>query len=133
MSEQPRPVPTAWSEQFWEGMRRGDLLLQRCRACGRFAGYPKVFCPHCYSDDLEWAASSGRGTIYTFSTVTANPPSTFLDELPYTIAIVQLEEGPRFLTRLVGVDPADVRCEMPVRLAPQRIDDELTMPLFTAA
>lgn len=133
LQQRPRPVATPWSERYWEALRDGEFLLQRCSECGEYTGYPKVFCPHCYSDALEWAPASGRGTVYTFSTVTANPPSTFLDALPYTIAIVALEEGPRFLTRLVNVEPDDVRCELPVRLALERVDDELVMPLFEPA
>lgn len=133
MSERPRPVPTSWSEQFWNGMLRGRFLLQRCSDCKEYAGYPKVFCPHCHSDSLEWIEASGRGVIYTYSTVMNNPPSTFVDELPYTIAIVSLEEGPRFLTRLVNVQHEDVRCELPVQLVPERVDDELVLPLFEPA
>jgi uncharacterized OB-fold protein len=134
VSEHPRPVATDWSSQFWTSLRdEGAFLLQRCNACGRFAGYPKIFCPHCYSDDLRWHEATGRGVIYTFSTVTANPPSAFLDELPYTIAIVALDEGPRFLTRLVNVDPADVHCDMPVKLSIERVDGDLSMPLFEPA
>jgi uncharacterized OB-fold protein len=134
VSGRPRPVPTDWSREFWTALRDdGRFLLQRCRACGEFAGYPKVFCPHCYSDDLAWHEGAGQGTVYTFSTVTANPPSTFIDELPYTIAIVQLEEGPRFLTRLVNIEAHDVRCELPVKLAIERVDAELSMPLFAPA
>lgn len=73
---------------------------------------------------------SGTGIVYTFSTVVANPPSTFLDELPYTVAIVALDEGVHFLTRLVGVDHDQVYCGMPVRIAPFRVDDSLVMPYF---
>jgi uncharacterized OB-fold protein len=134
MSERPRPVSTDWSQEFWRALREdSSFLLQRCSACAEYAGYPKIFCPNCYSSDLTWAESTGRGVVYTFSTVAANPPSTFIEELPYTIAIVQLDEGPRFLTRLVGVDPVDVRCDMPVKLAIDTVDDELAMPLFEPA
>jgi uncharacterized OB-fold protein len=130
----PLPVATDWSERFWTALREdGVFLLQRCRDCREYAGYPKIFCPHCYSDAVGWEPASGRGTIYTFSTVTANPPSTFLDELPYTIAIVDLEEGPRFLTRLVNVEPESVECGMPVRLAIERVDDRISMPMFEPA
>jgi uncharacterized OB-fold protein len=130
----PRPVPTDWSERFWTALRdEGTFLLQRCGDCREYAGYPKIFCPHCYSDALDWEPASGRGTIYTYSTVTANPPSTFVDELPYTIAIVDLEEGPRFLTRLVNADPDAIECGLAVKLSLERVDDELTMPLFEPA
>jgi hypothetical protein len=111
-------------------MQRGELLMQWCDDCQQFAGYPKIFCPHCYSSSLTWRVASGKGHVYTFSTVVSNPPSTFLDDLPYTIAIIDLPEGPRFLTRLVNVDPEAVYCGMPVRLQPHRVDDDIVMPFF---
>jgi len=132
MSERPRPIATAWSEPFWAELREGRFTLQRCSDCGRFAGYPKVFCPHCYSDDLEWVPASGKGRIYTHSTVINNPPSTFVDELPYVIAIVTLDEGPRFLTRIVDADPEDVACDIPVELE-IREEDGGPMPMFRLA
>jgi uncharacterized OB-fold protein len=132
VSERPVPVVTRWSERFWEELGEGRFVLQRCVDCTRFAGYPKVFCPHCHSDALEWVESPGTGTIYTFSTVTANPPSTFADELPYTIAIVELDEGVRFLSRLVNVEPDAVACDLPVRLVIEREGDRV-MPLFEPA
>jgi uncharacterized OB-fold protein len=128
----PAPVVTAWSERFWEGLREGRFLLQRCGDCAGYAGYPKLFCPHCHSDGLEWTESSGKGAIYTYSTVTANPPSTFVDELPYTIAIVELEEGVRFLSRLVDLTPDAVRCGLPVQLV-IRADGDHVMPFFGPA
>jgi uncharacterized OB-fold protein len=71
----------------------------------------------CFSDNLKWVASPGRGKIYTFTTVTANPPSTFVDELPYTLAIVTLDEGVRMLARIDGDDSGDaVECDQPVEL-----------------
>ncbi len=126
----PAPKPTKWSQAFWDALRERRFLLQRCTACGCFAGYPKVFCPHCYSDALTWVEASGKGRIYTYSTVVANPPSTFIGDLPYTIGIVSLEEGPRFLAQVVGVAPEEVRCDLPVRIAYSVGEDSLVMPYF---
>lgn len=130
----PRPIPSRWSERFWEALNEdGTFLLQRCADCREYAGYPKVICPACHSRSLEWEPASGRGTVYTYTTVLANPPSTFVEQLPYTIAIVTLEEGPRFLSRLVGVEPEDVRIDMPVQLSVQSIGDGPRLPLFEPA
>lgn len=128
----PLPVETEWSAEFWTALRDGRFVLQRCTECGRYAGYPKVFCPHCYADALEWVESSGRGRIYTFSTIVSNPPSTFLAELPYTVAIIELDEGVRFLSRLVNVEPDAVQCDLPVRLVIEREGDQV-MPFFEPA
>ncbi len=132
MSDKPRPVPTAWSEPFWEAARRGEFILQRCGDCGSYVGYPKIFCTACYSDNLGWERASGNGKLYSYSTVTANPPSAFIDDIPYTIAIVELEEGPRFLSRLIDLDPEHLHCELPVEIAFVHVDDELVMPFFRA-
>jgi uncharacterized protein len=132
-SVRPLPKPTSWSEEFWAELSEGRFVLQRCTSCGRFAGYPKVFCPHCYADTLEWAPASGRGTIYTHSTVTANPPSTFLDELPYGIVIGELEEGPRFLSRLVGAGDRELACGLAVELAIEDDGAGGKLPLFRLA
>jgi uncharacterized protein len=127
---QPSPVTTRWSERFWEGTEAGELLLQRCLDCGKFVGYPKVFCPHCYSHELEWVRSAGHGTVYTYSSVVANPPSTFVDELPYTIVLVDLDEGVRFLSRLIDVEPDEIRCGMPVEVTFVAHEDGKMMPFF---
>jgi uncharacterized OB-fold protein len=128
----PIPVETRWSAEFWAGLSEGRFLLQRCNECQQFAGYPKVFCPHCHADALAWVEAAGTGTIYTFTTVVANPPSTFISELPYTIAIIELAEGVRFLSRLANISPGDVRCELPVKLLIQPEGDRV-MPFFEPA
>jgi uncharacterized OB-fold protein len=133
MSDKPKPIPTSWSEHFWAELREGRFVLQRCASCGRFTGYPRVFCPHCYSDELEWVQSPGRGTIYTHSAVVANPPSTFVDELPYVIVIVQLEEGVRFLSQVIGAAPEDVTIDAAVELAITPGEDGDPMPMFRLA
>jgi uncharacterized OB-fold protein len=130
ISSKPAPKPTRWSQAFWDALRERRFLLQKCDACGKFTGYPKVFCPHCYSDSLSWVEASGKGKVYTYSTVVANPPSTFLGDLPYTIAIATLEEGPRFLAQLVGVPDDKILCDLPVRIGYAGGEEPLMMPYF---
>jgi uncharacterized OB-fold protein len=106
-------------EPYAEGLReaanRGTLAMQRCDSCGAVQLYPRRRCVTCGSDRLEYVPVSGRGTVYTFSTIYRNPPSDFIDDVPYTLAIVKLEEGARLLTRLVECVPDEVRCDMAVR------------------
>lgn len=129
----PVPLPTTWSQRFWDSLGEGQFLLQRCGDCAEYQGYPKVFCTSCYSDNLEWVESSGLGTVYTYTTIVANPPSAFAEDLPYTLAIVTLDEGPRFLARLVDVAPQDVRCDLAVELVLQQVDADHVMPAFRPA
>lgn len=126
----PSPIPTAWSQPFWEALAEGRFVLQRCEDCGSFQGYPRVFCTNCYSDNLGWVSSTGRGEVYTHTTIMANPPSTFIDDLPYTLVIVTLAEGPRFLARLIDTTADDVVCGLAVELVIRDEGAAGPMPAF---
>ena len=130
----PLPRPTPDSKPFWEGCKAHELRLQRCRACNEAYFYPRNVCPSCLSSDVEWFRASGRGKLHTFSVVhTAGkyPPLP----LPFVLAVVELEEGPRMMTNLVGVaaDPAALRCDMPVVVEFANVTDEVTLPRFRPA
>jgi uncharacterized OB-fold protein len=128
----PKPQPTvdAWTLPYWQAARAGRLLIQQCRACGRFIFYPRQSCPFCFRDEPAWVESSGRGTVYSFTVVENNAPSAFAGDLPFVIAVVQLEEGVRMLTNLVGCDPAAVRCDLPVEVIFEPLTAEITLPKF---
>ena len=101
--EQPAkllPEPTAVSTPFWEGTLRGDLMLQKCRACGNVQHPPREGCRECLSADLGWIKASGRGEVYTFTVVHRATAPGFLGAAPYVVAIVRLAEGPRMTTTL---------------------------------
>ncbi len=109
--EKPYPVPDVETAPFWDGVAAGRLDIQRCRSCRRHVFYPRSLCPHCGGLDLEWVTASGKGTVYSF-TVVHRAPAEFQAEAPYVVAMVELEEGVRMLTRLVDVEPAAVRVAM---------------------
>ena len=127
----PLPEPTELSRPFWEGCRRGELLVQRCRACGHHVFIPEAACTRCLAPDLEWAPSSGRGVVYSYTIVYRPQQPTFA--VPYVAAIVELEEGWHALTNIVGCPPEQVRVGMPVRVHFERRSDEITLPLFRPA
>lgn len=116
MSEMSHPLPYAsWeSRGWWEGCGRGELVLQRCRSCGIVQHKPRANCVKCLTDTIEHFVASGRGTIYTFTVTQQNMVPPFRDHLPYVLAYVGLEEGPRVLTNIVGCDPTDVRIGLAV-------------------
>ena len=130
----PIPVPTPETRPFWEAARRHELSIQRCRACGRHVFYPRAACPHCFAADLEWRRVSGRGTLHTF-TVVHRGQRGFPLAAPYVIAIVALDEGPRMMTNLVGVDadPARLRIGMPVEVVFEDVSPEIALPRFRPA
>ncbi len=90
------------AKQYHEGLARKQLLLPWCKSCGRCHFYPRSACPHCWGAEYEWRPAAGTGSIHSFTVVRANPPSAFAALLPYAIAIVDLDEGVRLMTRLVG-------------------------------
>lgn len=130
----PLPNPTPESRPFWEGAKRHELRLQRCGGCGEAFFYPRNACPHCLSGDLEWFTASGRGRLHTFVIVHRGLKVTPL-ALPYVLAMIELEEGPRMMSNLVGVepDPARIRCDMPVVVEWADVTPDVTLPRFRPA
>ena len=122
------------SRPFWDGVRdEGVFRLVHCRACDRVHHYPRPFCPHCWSDDVEWITASGQATLYTYSIVYMNDLPPFKDDLPYVAAVVELTEGPRVMTRLVDCSLDELMVGMPVTMTTARLTDDITIPLFTPA
>ncbi|MDX3385202.1 Zn-ribbon domain-containing OB-fold protein [Streptomyces niveiscabiei] len=93
---------------YWDAAAQGRLLIRRCTACSRPHHYPREFCPHCWSEDVVWEEASGRAGLYTWSTVHRNDLPPFRDRTPYVAAVVDLEEGPRMMTEVVGCAPAEL-------------------------
>ena len=124
----PRPAINDDNRFFWEGVERGELLIQRCAACGSLRHPPRPMCSACRS--LEWDAvrSAGRGTVHTYA-VPHHPRLPAFPE-PYVVALIDLEEGTRLVSNVIGVAPADMRVGMPVELRVTRLADGLTLPLF---
>jgi uncharacterized OB-fold protein len=112
----PAPYQSPDNKEFWAATTEGRLLLRKCDDCGAFIWYPRPFCPACSSHSTSWVQASGQGTVYTFTVVHRSGLPGFRDALPYVVAYVELEEGPRVMTNVVGCDPADVTVGMPVRV-----------------
>jgi uncharacterized protein len=108
MSPMEMPV-TEEAAPFWAAARERRLVLQWCTACERTIHFPRVVCPGCGGVDLEWREASGRGTVYAATVVHTRAPSRLADRAPYVLALVELEEGARMMTNVVGSDPASVQ------------------------
>ena len=104
---------TPETERFWAATAEGRLLLPRCTECEAVIWYPKGVCTECSSTDLEWIEASGRGVIYTYST-TWRALGEYAQAVPYVVAYVELEEGPRVLTNIVGCEPSAISIGDPV-------------------
>ena len=126
-----RPIPQADEDSapFYEGARRHELMLMRCRACGAWRLPSRPRCPDCWSTDTEWVRASGRGTLYSFG-VMHQRFAGFEDATPYQYAVVELEEGPRIVTNIVGAADGELRCDMPVRAVFDDVADDATLVRF---
>jgi hypothetical protein len=127
----PRPAITHDNRFFWEGIARGRLLIQRCAGCRRLQHPPAPMCPGCHGFEMEAIEASGRGTIHSFVVVHHPPIPPF--EYPNVIVLVDLEEGTRLVSRLVGVGPDEVRIGMPVAVEFERIDETFSVHSFRPA
>jgi uncharacterized OB-fold protein len=128
--EKPVPVVNPWARPFWEAAKEKRLIIQKCEDCEKHIFYPRIACPHCFSDQVAWVEASGKGKVYSFTVVMNNAPSSFITDMPYVIAIVKLEEGVQMLANIVGCDPEAVACDMPVEVTFEKLNDEFTLPKF---
>jgi uncharacterized OB-fold protein len=127
------PIPTPETQPYWDGAAAGELRIQRCRDCRQAYFYPRPLCPSCGSGDVEWFTASGRATLYSY-VINHRPAPGFEADAPYAIAVVQLAEGPRMMTNLVGVAPTPeaLELDMELRVAFEQRGD-VTLPVFTPA
>ena len=131
--KKPLPRPTPWSQFFWEGCKKGKLFIQECKECKKHIFYPKMYCPFCLSRDLTWIQASGKGHIYTYIVVYDYQPAEFDEDVPYVVAIVELEEGIRMMSNIVDCDPEKVRCDAPVTAVFEKVNEQITLPKFRLA
>ncbi len=129
-AHRPLPQPTELTQPYWSAANENRLVMQCCDACGRWQCYPRPFCVHCESDRIRWKDVSGRGTIYTF-TINYRAPNPFMKaRLPYVVAVVELDEGVRMMANIVNADLADVAIGKRVRVAFERVTEDIALPQF---
>lgn len=128
-SQRSLPKPTPETRHFWDGAARGELLLQRCDACRHAYFPPRPFCPRCASRAVSVFRASGRASLYSY-VISHRPAPGF--EPPYSIAVVELEEGPRMMTNVVDCPqtPEALRLDMPLQVKFERVSDQCVLPLF---
>jgi uncharacterized OB-fold protein len=127
------PAFTDLTRPYWENARAGLLVTQRCNDCANRWHPPLPVCPHCHGRDLGWRPVSGFGTVYTYTVVRHATHAALAEHLPYVVAIVELAEGPRIVTGIIGCDPGDVRVGLPVRVRFEAVTDEVSLPYFEPA
>lgn len=130
----PFPVATPETKPFWDGLKEHELRIQRCLDCGQAYFYPRPFCPKCFSWNVTWFVASGKARLHTYEVIHRAPPA-FAADAPYVLAVVELEEGPRMMTNIVGsgTDPAGLRLDMPLQIDYAEVSEAVTLPKFRAA
>jgi uncharacterized OB-fold protein len=127
-----KPLPHLDEENRWffEACARHELTLQKCSSCGTVRFYPRALCPSCTSSKTDYVRASGRGRVYTFTVTHQNQAPGFRDELPYVMAYVELDEGPRILTNIINTPPGEVKIDLPVEVVFEDIDENFAIPKF---
>ncbi|HLF09188.1 MAG TPA: Zn-ribbon domain-containing OB-fold protein [Dehalococcoidia bacterium] len=134
------PQPTPETKPFWDAAKRGELWIKRCKDCGQHHYYPRVVCPNCFSRNVEWVKSSGKGSLYTYNINVRTAPG-WENNPNYIIALVTLEEGPRIMSNLVNIpfdqDPVKmaqhIQVGMPVEVTFEELSEEISVPRFKPA
>ena len=127
----PTPVANADSQFYWAGVNEGRLRIRRCRSCHQAHFMPRYLCPTCWSEDLEWIESSGRGTVHSFTIVRRAALPAFAGEVPYVLALIDLQEGPRMMTNIVGSTRLETKIGDPVEVVFEDRGKDSKIPQFT--
>ncbi len=135
MADWKKPLPTVVGETrpFWDACHRGELLVQKCDRCGEYQFYPRGICANCWSNDIRWVRSSGKGTVWTYTVTYQNRTPGFAEEVPYVLALVELEEGVRMFTNIVECRAQEVAIGMPVEVTFIAATDQISVPYFKPA
>jgi len=126
----PIPVPDEASKPFFEGAAAGRLMLMRCAGCGTYRYPSRDRCDVCWSTETEWVEASGRATLHSWAIFHQVYHPAFAERVPYNVAVVELDEGPRITTNVVGVDNAALHAGMPLEVAFETVADGVALPKF---
>ncbi|MHA3795390.1 Zn-ribbon domain-containing OB-fold protein [Sphingomonas sp. YL-JM2C] len=130
--QRPLPLVDPINKPFWDAAARHELIVQRCPGCERRQYPPLILCPDC-SSEFEWTRASGRATLHTFTIIRLVFHPAFAKEVPYNVSVVELEEGPLFITNVVGVDNDALEIGMPLEVFFDDVADGVAVPKFKPA
>ncbi len=127
------PLLDGDTKEFWQACKRHELVMQKCQACGQLRFPPESICPHCLSDRCQWQRLSGKGKVYTFSIIRQAPRPEWKHAVPYVVGVIELDEGPRMISNVVGCPPEEVQIGMSVEVTFQDATEEVSLPQFRVA
>jgi uncharacterized protein len=126
----PLPRITDDNKQYWAYCKNHELRMQKCLQCGYIRFPPGIVCPRCHSMQTEWIKLSGQGKIYSFVIYRRAYHPAYRKDIPYIVAIIQLNEGPRMESNVAGCQPEDIRIDMPVEVSFEDIDENISIPKY---
>lgn len=129
----PQPIANADSQPYWNAARERRLVIRKCKACGQLHFMPRHLCPACWSDQLEWVDARGTGTVHSFTVIHRASDPAFAPLVPYVVALVELDEGPRMMANILGAGAMDVKIGDPVRVTFEDRGDGALLPQFERA
>jgi uncharacterized OB-fold protein len=131
--EKPLPVVNEDNAPYWAYARQHELRMQQCATCGYIRFPPGLLCPKCHSLDHQWARLSGKGKLYSYVVYHHAYHPSYKNDLPYAVVIIQLAEGPRMESNIVGCKMEDLRIDMPLEVCFDDVTDTVTLPKFKPA
>jgi len=132
--KKPLPSPTPETQLFWDKAKEHELWIPRCIDCGYTYFPPRFVCPECLSRNVELSKHSGKGTLFTYMINQRAPPG-FEEEAPYAIAVIQLENGPRIMSNIVGIEntPENLVLDMPLEVTFDDAVEDISLPKWKPA
>jgi uncharacterized OB-fold protein len=129
----PQPIANGDSLPYWNAARERRLVIRKCLACSQLHFMPRHLCPSCWSDQLEWLEAKGTGSVHSFTVVRRASDPAFASLVPYVVALIDLEEGPRMMANILGADALDVKIGDAVKVTFEDRGDGAMLPQFTRA
>lgn len=128
----PLPESHVDYNEFWQGCRMNELLVQKCKDCGWYRHYPRPLCPKCYSWNAEWSKVSGKGMVWSWTIITHPIHPAVVDKVPYNLVEIELseQEGLRLISNLIDCRPEEIYIGMPVEVVFEEVTSEITLPRF---
>ncbi len=126
--KKPLPMPTAWSQPFWDAAKEHRLVLRKCSRCGNIDHPPYLYCTACQADEHEWIEAQGKGTLYAYAVNYFGVPFPFWADLPYALGMIDLAEGVRMISNIVECDPEQLENGMELEVVFDDVSEEITLP-----
>ncbi len=126
--KKPLPIPTKWSQPFWDAAKQHKLVLKRCGKCGFIDHPPYLYCTNCHADEHEWIEASGKATLAAYAINVFGVPFPFWDDLPFVVALIDLQEGPRMISNIVECDHDKLENGMELEVLFDDVSGEISLP-----